>query len=289
MDTNALKIFYAVAEEGSVSKAAGRLNCVQSNVTTRLRQLEDELGAKLLYRKKRGMELTPDGLTLLDYTRRVLKLMQEAEQAVRESDQIKGPLSIGSLDSTAAVRLPKAVSRFIQEYPEVDFSVKTGSTDALLQMVLDYKLDGAFLIGPVEHAELRQEPMFIEELVALTAPHIKDPSQIKNPTLMVFSKGCKYRAALETWSHRSNLAPFKIMEFGTHEGILGCVEGGLGITLFPLSLIKRLNYVNKLTIHTLPEEQRNIAIVFIRRKDSVTTKALEAFLNMIREENKSAT
>jgi len=288
MDTSALKIFYAVAEEGSVSKAAGRLNCVQSNVTTRIRQLEDELGVKLLYRKKRGMELTPDGLTLLDYTRRVLKLMQEAEQAVRESDQVKGPLSIGSLDSTAAVRLPKAVSRFVLEYPEVDFSVKTGSTDTLLQMVLDYKLDGAFLLGPVEHAELTQETMFIEELVALTAPHIKTPSQLKNPTLMVFSKGCKYRSALEAWSHRQGLAPLKIMEFGTHEGILGCVEGGLGITLFPLSLIKRLNYLDKLTIHRLPEEHRHMSIVFMRRKDAVATKALEAFLNIIREENKTS-
>jgi DNA-binding transcriptional LysR family regulator len=90
---------------------------------------------------------------------------------------------------------------------------------------------------------------------------------------------------LEAWSHRSGLAPFKIMEFGTHEGILGCVEAGLGITLFPHSLIKRLNYLDKLTVHLLPEEQRTITIVFIRRKDAVSTKALEAFLNIIREEN----
>ena len=85
MDIGLLRVFQAVAAEGSVSKASERLNCVQSNVTARLGQLENELETQLFYRKKRGMALTPAGRVLLEYANRAIHLIREAEIAVRDT------------------------------------------------------------------------------------------------------------------------------------------------------------------------------------------------------------
>ncbi|MCP4673476.1 MAG: LysR family transcriptional regulator, partial [Desulfobacula sp.] len=85
MDLGSLRIFYATGIEGSVSKAALKLNCVQSNVTARIKQLEDDLDVKLFYRKKRGMELTQSGKILMGYAKKAQVLFKEARQAVQET------------------------------------------------------------------------------------------------------------------------------------------------------------------------------------------------------------
>ena len=284
MDTGLLRIFKAVAEEKSVSKAAKRLNYVQSNVTARVRQLEDVLESPLFYRKKRGMILTPAGKILLAYTHRILRLIKEAEKAVCETEAVKGPLAIGTMESTAAVRLPPVLARYHQAYPQVDLEIITGHSEMLVSKVQEYELDGAFVGGRVVHSDIEQEPMFPEELVILTAGPVRCLDTVKHTTLIVFPKGCTYRAILENWIRESGIVPRKIMEFGALEAILGCVAAGMGMTLFPLSVIKKLHYLENLNVHKISPELGEVPTMFIQRKDTVTTKALEAFLHLVRKE-----
>ncbi|MCD4689529.1 MAG: LysR family transcriptional regulator, partial [Desulfuromonadaceae bacterium] len=82
MDLGALRIFLAVAEEGSISRAAERLHYVQSNVTTRIRRLEENLGTSLFIRTGRGMVLTSAGQNLLGYARQILRTVEQARLAV---------------------------------------------------------------------------------------------------------------------------------------------------------------------------------------------------------------
>ncbi|MBC8461526.1 MAG: LysR family transcriptional regulator [Deltaproteobacteria bacterium] len=287
MDIGSLRIFKAVADEGSVSKAAARVHCVQSNVTARLRQLEGELDTPLFYRKKRGMALTPPGKILLGYADRAIRLLVEAEKAVKDTGSVKGPLSIGAMESTAAVRLPSVLSRYYQKYPEVELILTTGTSEELIQFVLDYKLDGAFVGGPVENAEIDQEPMFKEELVIVTDGKVRSLKSVENPIILVFRKGCSYRAILENLLRETGIVPYKIMEFGTLEGILGCVSAGMGITLFPHSVIAKLNYAEKVKVHRISQAIGRVPTMFVRRKNAVLTKALDAFLHTVREEDDS--
>jgi DNA-binding transcriptional LysR family regulator len=287
MDIGSLRIFKAVADEGSVSKAAGRLHCVQSNVTARVRQLEDELETRLFYRKKRGMVLTPTGKILEGYADRALRLMVEAEKAVRETGRVKGPLSIGTMESTAAVRLPSVLIRYHQQYPDVDLTLTTGTSEDLILEVLDYKLDGAFVGGLVEHSEIEQESIFNEELVIVTESEAESLEAVQNRTVLVFRRGCTYRAILENWLRESGIVPFKIMEFGSMEVILGCVTAGMGIALFPYSVIAKLNYTEKVKVHRISQAIGRVPTMFVRRKNAVLTKALDAFLHTVREEDDS--
>jgi LysR family transcriptional regulator, cell division regulator len=280
MDVYLLRVFKAVAEEESVTRAAEKLNCVQSNVTARIRQLENELETQLFFRRTRGMALSPAGKILLGYAVRVIQLINEAERAVRESDQVRGAISIGATWSLAAMRLPSILSRYHHEYPEVEITIATGTSEELVCSVLNYKLDAALVSGPVDHSGIVSKPMVREKVVVVTDTEVASVEALENPTLLVLYEGCKYRAMLENWLQQSGVVPYKIMQFGTLEGILGCVAAGMGITMLPWTIISQLNYVGKVNTHVLPEICPTMPITLIRRKDLTTGNAINAFIRI---------
>src|ERR1700755_3469477 len=102
MDLSVLRIFRAVVREGGVTRAAERLNRVQSNVTTRVKQLEDDLGTPLFVREGKRLRLTPAGRLLLDYADRLLALADEAREAVQDP-RPRGVVRLRAVESTAAV------------------------------------------------------------------------------------------------------------------------------------------------------------------------------------------
>jgi DNA-binding transcriptional LysR family regulator len=285
VDLRLLKIFKAVAHEKGMAKAAKKLHYVQSNVTARIHDLEDTLETQLFYRKKRGVELTPAGKMLLIYADKILQLTKEAQKAVRETHRgVQGPLSIGTKQSVAAVRLPSALARYRQAYPQVDLELTTDHTDKLVTKVLEYELDGALVSGRIAHNEIAQEEIFPEELVVVTARQINCITDIRDPVLIVCPEGCTHRAVLENWVREKGIIPQKALELEGLEAILGCVAAGMGITLLPRSAIERLNYLENLNIHDIDPEVRQLPTTFIRRKDAIVTKALVSFLQILREE-----
>lgn len=284
MDLQGLKIFATVAAEASVSRAAQRLDYVPSNVTARIKQLEDELGMPLFYRHSRGMLLTPAGKTLLGYTERLMRLLDEARQAVQETGTIQGTLNLGAMETTAAVRLPPILARYHQAYPQVDLLLSTGTSEEMINRVLAFQLDAAFVGGPVEHPELEQEAVFHEELVLVTEVTVRNLSELRSRTALVFRQGCSYRARLEHVLREQGIVPYRVMEFGTLEGILGCVAAGMGVTLLPHSAVSRLRYEESVALHKLEANAAKVATLVVRRRDSICTRALDALLALLRDQ-----
>src|SRR5688572_27789781 len=163
MDLIALTIFKALAEQGSVTRAAAALNRVQSNVTTRVKQLEARLGTQLFRRQGRKLVLSAEGKLLLGYAERLLQLSAEA-QAALQGRAPQGVLKIGALESTAATRLPPVLARFHKAHPAVRLELATGTTAALATRVLRGELDAAFIAEPFSARNLAAEPAFVEEL-----------------------------------------------------------------------------------------------------------------------------
>lgn len=283
MDLNELRIFKAVAEEGSVSRAAERLNCVQSNVTARIRQLEESLKVTLFHRKSRGVALTSAGRVLLDYAERILALVNEAERIVQEREPLGGRLIIGALETTAAVRLPPVLAEYHRRFPSVELQLVTGTALDLIQKILDFKLDGTFVDGAIDHPELVVEECFVEENVLLCKAG-GDPLPRERPiNILAFPIGCFYRKQLETWLHKSGLIPYRIMEFSTIETIIGCVSAGMGITFLPRSVLGGNLASEKIAIHSLPADVAQVTTRFLRRKNSVEPKTLSAFREVVRQ------
>src|SRR5712664_2706230 len=101
---------------GGITRAADELNTVQSNITHRVKALEAEIGAPLFERHSRGMTLTGAGRRLLPYAQRMAALSHEAVLAARDDGEPKGPLAIGSMETTAAVRLPSLLAEFHRRF-----------------------------------------------------------------------------------------------------------------------------------------------------------------------------
>ncbi len=151
MDASDLRFFLAVCEAGSMSGASEALFTVQSNVTSRIRKLEDELGTTLFVRGARGVALTPAGERLLPHARRVSMALRDASASVSDSDTLAGRLSIGALETTTASRLSPYLAAFTRRHPDVDLSIITGTSRELVDQVLAGRIDGAFVGGRVYH------------------------------------------------------------------------------------------------------------------------------------------
>jgi DNA-binding transcriptional LysR family regulator len=193
MDAADLKVFEAVARLGGMSRAAAELHTVQSNVTARIRALEARLGTPLFQRHSRGVALTAAGRRLLPYALRVQRLLEEARRAAVDDGRPRGALAIGSLETTAALRLAPLLSAYVAAYPLVDLALRTGTTSELIEEVLEQRVEGAFVCGPVSHPELAQEVVFREELALLTAPGVSSLDQLLGQPevkIIVLRAGC---------------------------------------------------------------------------------------------------
>lgn len=284
MDLQALKFFRAVAELGSISRAARELNYAQSNLTAKIQQLETELQTTLFYRHNRGTSLTDKGKVLLSYTDKIFHILDEVRNVINDEQTPKGPLVIGSMETTAAIRLPILLSKFHREYPAVDLMLKTGPTEQNVQGVLQYELDGAFVAGPIEHPNLTYKTVIEEELVLVTDSFHQPLScinEIQNRTILVFRKGCSYRARFEEWLHYEGVIPEKIMEFGTLDGIIGCVSAGLGVSLLPRSVVDKHVKDNLIIQHSIPNRFGKVKTLFIYRKDKYMSTSLREFIEML--------
>jgi DNA-binding transcriptional LysR family regulator len=281
MDAADLKFFEEVAQSGGMSRAAKKLNTVQSNVTRRIRMLESELNVSLFNRTGRGVSLTPAGEQLLPFAIRIARLIDEAARAISDDGRPKGSLVIGSLETTAALRLTPFLSQFVADFPEVDFSLKTGTSRELVEDVLEHRLEGAFVCGPIHHPDLLQRKMYQERLVVLTARRETSLSAYlrKNDLRMVVLRaGCSYRLILESWLAHRGIVGVRILEFGTLEAIIGCVEAGLGMTLLPEALVGPVWRDERVAVHPLPNDYGHVDTLFIRRRDSFQSSALKALL-----------
>lgn len=290
MDVADLKVVDAVARHGSMNKAASELNTVQSNVSARIRSLEDELGIALFQRSAKGVQVTPAGRRILPFAARLSKLLLDASSAARDDGHPKGVMEIGTLETTLALRLPQLIARFAKAYPEVRPVVRTGTTCSLIQDVIDCKLEGAFVVGPVNHPELHTQAAFREELVLITSPavlRLDDIAGIENLKTVVFRLGCSYRQRLDTLMTQLGVLAPEPLEFGSIEAIIACVSAGVGITLLPRGVIADATRAGLVTVHE-PPELAHVETVFVRRIDGYFSSALATFLHSVRVEGVTA-
>jgi len=292
MELHDLNVFVTAARLGSVTRAATALSTVQPNVTARIRLLERELAVQLFHRTHRGITLTAKGKELLPYAQQMLALAQSAKAAMGNVQEVGGTLEIGALQSTAAARLPELLKAYAAKHDHVDISIATGTGAELTAKVLECRLDGAFVSGVEEHPELEIVDSFVEELVMITpASYRSVRDYLKKgslPKVLVFKVGCHYRQRLERYIAAEGAGVSNQMEFGTIEGIIGCVAAGLGITMLPRSVVARSARRGDVAVHTLPATYRHADTQFIVRKAQIRSPALERLIEVIRSDRAPA-
>lgn len=285
MDVSDLVIFEAVSRHGSMNRAAAELNTVQSNVTARIRALEDELGVSLFHRHARGVSTTPSGRRILPLVARLTKLLADVRTAARDDGAPHGSLHLGSLETTTALRLSPLLTQFARTYPEVRLAVTTGTTRKLLDDVINCRLEGAFVAGPVTHPDLHQETVFTEELVLVTSRQFRGLDGLKaiaDLKTIVFQAGCSYRQRLDSLLADKGVITAKPLEFGSLEAIISCVSAGIGVTLLPKGIVEPAWQAGRIAVHELPSNAGHVETLFVHRHDAFVSSAMTAFLQLTR-------
>lgn len=276
MESGDLKIFQAVAREGSITKAAQALNYVQSNVTARIRFLEAELGLPLFRRTNRGMILTSAGENLLQYADQIIDLLAEALRTTQHSDFPAGSLRIGCIESAASNYLLPFLKDYQSNYPDVQFLLHTGGTHDLLQKVLTGELTGAFVYGPINESHIEYIPVFEDELVLISERNRTEPimEELLTMPMLFFDVGCTHRTRAELFLKEKGISSYEIREFGTMEVIINGVSAGLGVSLLPRSSVAIAEKEGRISSHSLPEQYRRLEVGFIYPSGQIYSAAL---------------
>ena len=289
MDLAALRIFKAVADAGGITQAAARLHRVQSNVTTRVQQLERELGTPLFHRHKRRLALSAEGKLLLGYAERLLRLSAEAEAALKDAGP-RGTLRIGSLESTAATRLPPILAGYHRAYADVRLELVTGTTGALVARVRSGDIEAAFVAEPYTPDGLESLPAFVEELVII-APKghaaVRSARDVQHTPILAFTTGCSYRRRLEDWLGRSDVSPERVMEYGSYHAIVACAAAGSGVAVVPRSVLKAVRREREIDLYTLPRDVAQARTLLVWRAGH-RSNALDALKKLLASAASSA-
>lgn len=283
MEIKTLRTFVMVAETGTVSQAAQRLHSVQSNITARIKALEEELGVALFLRSRSGMRLTAAGEVFLPHARIVLAHTAEAAAAMADFSDTVRLLRIGSMETALAVRLPPYLAAFRKAHPQVRIRARTGTTDALVELVLEKSLDLAFIGGPCPHPGISSRAVFREEMVLVGNTEVAHINDVANDAVIVFKQGCFYRTFATGWMRQSGLAPNEVFELGTLDGILGCVAAGIGVTFLPRAVAEISRHRENLRIHTLEGSERFIETFAITNSTAARNGAVTGFLDLLSE------
>jgi DNA-binding transcriptional LysR family regulator len=263
MDSSLLKVFVEVAQENSITKAANKLNFAQSNVTSRIKQLEKSLGFPLFHRVPKGVILSKEGEKLYPYAVEIVKKVELATFSMKNINN-QEHLIIGSTESNATTRIVPFLQQLHTDFPNMSLELITNTTREITKELLDYKVDIAFISGIPKHNDLIILNKIDEEIVIVESENTKASN-----VFLSFKNGCAYNEFGQNYLKTSSNEDFKTLEFGNYEIILGCVKAGMGKSLLPMSIVKKHKYENDLKITTLPKELANMPTCLVCRKDNI--------------------
>jgi DNA-binding transcriptional LysR family regulator len=281
MEFAQLELFVAVADHGGITAAAEKLLRAPSNVSTRVRQLEKELGMELLVRDRRQVTLSAEGEAFLVYARQLIDMAEEAK-SLAKGDQPRGRFRIGALESTS-VRIPELLAGFHLAYPVVDLELESGSSGMLFEHVLNGQVGAVFTDGAPASPLLTGRRVFYEELVILAPQSVgvlDHAFRESRPTTFMFGNACSYRQRFEDWLLQNRITPGRVVEISSYYTMLACVSAGAGICMMPRSLLETLPGASRVVCHPISPDLGRAETWLTWRRDSRSSN-LRAFVRHV--------
>jgi LysR family transcriptional regulator, regulator for metE and metH len=239
VDIQDFQMVVAIAESGSVTRAAGELHRTQSAVSHRLRAIEDRLGTALFLRLGKRMVVTPAGERVLATARRVLEDIRAAEEDVRRlGTRQAGVLRVCAQCNTGYHWLPPLVEVFRRRHPDVEVSLAVECTLRPVDALLEGKLDVAIVTQPVNRDHIRMRPLFEDEHAAIVAPDhpfatraFVRPEDFASERLLLYSSSPDDSYTIQTILRPAGVTPQRTSFVMLTEAILEMVKARLGISV----------------------------------------------------------
>jgi DNA-binding transcriptional LysR family regulator len=247
LEIRQLKAFVAIAEMGTFTAAALRVHVTQAAISMQIRQLENEVGAKLFVRAPRHVILTEAGEHLLQRARQILR---EHDAAIEEIAELagaeRGRLRIGSASAMVLTDpLPEILKDLRKQHPRAEISVVSGTSEALVEQILAGELDLAFVSLPVEARGIQTERLSEDQLVAIASPRHSLGKQrtvsaytLAGEKLILGERGGNTRRLIDQFFAQAGVSLKVTMELSRQAAIKRMVEEDMGVGIVPLQSVR---------------------------------------------------
>jgi DNA-binding transcriptional LysR family regulator len=286
MDFDQLETFLEVARLSSFSRAAEKRFRTQPAISSQIRSLEEEVGAKLLDRSGGKVSITASGKLFLKFAEDLLEARKMILTAVAETERVpKGEIVVGANEGTCLHILPEVFAEFKKQYPDVNISITRSDYAKILESVIDNSVDFGVVSLPVNDPRLTVVLIHRDELVIIVPP--KHPlAKLKSATIaeaagfpLILPKAGHTRDALENLFYEHKLKPRCTMELDSSELLKRFVAADAGVGFIARSNVLEDVRANALVAIPISDAtiRRDLALVF--RKDKALSRAALAFID----------
>lgn len=284
-----LRIFMAVYQEMSITKASKKLHLAQPSVSLAIRELEEFYHIRLFDRINRRIFVTEKGEAFYDYASHIIDLFDEMENSMISPD-MPLKISIGSSITIGSYIVPRVIAEFHKKYPDCQVKVKIENSQKIVQAVLKNELDLGLVEDKVQHEQLEAVPFMQDELYFVCGKN--HPLAVENSLtledicgypLFMREPGSASREITDGLLKAHQLKPVIEWESVSNQALIHAVEENPGITVLSGKLIQEEAKTGSIVILPLHPEAfiRNFMLVYHKKK--FMTQALSELVNMFCE------
>jgi LysR family transcriptional regulator, transcriptional activator of the cysJI operon len=302
MNLHLLRIFAAVAEHRSFSRAAIALFISQPAVSKGVRQLEHELDLTLIERGtagargSRGVRLTESGQALFEHARGIFALERAAAEEVRARIGLKrGRLVVGASTTIAGYWLPRYAAQFARQVPSCELQIRVGNTQTIGRALIDCEIDLALVEGQVNDERIAATHWRDDELQIIAHPDARFAQRRRPATLeelnaqawLLREPGSGTREVTDRLMRAQRIEPQRTIEFGSNEGIARAVAAGLGLAMLPARVVRelvRMGEVRKLTLAQAGATSLSRPLYFLQLKERPPSPLAREFCKLLSHE-----
>ncbi len=289
IDLARLRVFQAVADTGSFTRAADQVHLTQPGISKHIKHMEEYLGVPLFDRLGRKIALTQPGQILLEATREIMALVGTAEERIHDLSGMRaGRLRLGASFPIALYILPGVLAAYRKRYPAVELTLQIATSESIEDEVFANRLDIGLVSSEVRNARLLARQFMSDELVVIVPPthnwatrrRIK-ARDLLGETYIVAARGAGARAIVEERLQAKGIVLQNVLDFVNPEGVKHAVEAGLGVSLQPGSVVQREIAAGSLRALRLADMNTKIGYIVICRKGKYLSNADRAFLELL--------
>jgi DNA-binding transcriptional LysR family regulator len=296
-----LRVFFAVAEQRSFSRAAEALFVSQPAVSKAVRELERQLDLPLVERGPagaKGVRLTTNGAALLDHARGIFALERAASEDISARVGLKrGRLSVGASTTIAGYWLPPYAAEFSRKFPSIELKIGVGNTQMVCNALIECEFDVALVEGAVNDPRIVATHWRDDKLrivahpdAALTRRRKASLQEVNDQVWLLREPGSGTRDVTEQMMRQHGISPRRTIELGSNEGIARAVASGLGIALLPACVLRELIALEQVKALSYPSDSALVRPLFLLQlKERPTSPAIRAFCEVLqrhREESR---
>lgn len=277
IDMSDIKSFVTVAELKSITAAAHKLNYLQSNMTAKIKKIENHYDRQLFIRKPKGVELTESGINLYQQYKKMMFTWEETENKIYQQEKY---LRFGTNTSLGGMRFYPSFSQLYETYPDLSITMKTGATGFIEDEIVQGNLDIAYVLGHPKQKNLQYIHKADDHLVLIgknVINHDNVADCIHQQNVLLASEQCRYSTTLDQICVDYQIKKGETTHIFDHEALIQFTQLGMGISMIAKSLIEKFNIQYYMEV---PEQYRNIGLYLIARNDHVFTPIEKQFVGL---------